>query len=864
MDESYKKFVEMFEHVCTTYTDKAALTHLRNDGSKDDTTFAEVLKHARAAQELFANAGLRPGDRAAIISPHTPFGVLAGFSLAYANITTVLIDATLPPEEINRLFAFSDVRAAFMTPAIYEITNKELLDGIPVFDLSQSGAGYKTFTGSPDTVTREATADPELDVISILFSSGTTASMKGVMIRYAAVVIAYPKFIRLGNLSAKDSFLFVLPFNHVAGFFCGFQYFLAGSGMGMIEDIAAPKIADAFHSYEPHVFALVPKFFEIVEQKIRLAIHEKGPFVERVLYMLLGLSRFCRKNFGINLGKVLFKSIRARVFGKNLYIFGLGASTCKKSTTAFYLDLGISVWANFYSLTETYVPTIATCVFDRYPAGTEGKVGHFDDIDVKIHAPDETGAGEIRIKTALIMKGYFRDPELTAASFDEDGYFKTGDLGSIDNKGYLHVTGRIKEAIHMLTGKKVAPSDVDALYGTLCPDTLIAACAVPYRDGSHDEIHLFVEKGELSMQRLQEIRNTIMDFSMNTSTLYKISVIHFINKIPVTTVGKIKRYLLKEKAIAERPAEKRNTEEPLPHAASAGGSGGNVKTVILNIITRHADGLPVTLNSRLKNELGFDSLKMMEMCVDIEGALNIHIAENMGKVETVRDVITLAENGGAAGCDVMYNINNYPLPKTKRHIRRLKLYMWLSRLMWRLDVSGLENIPTSGKYILCPNHQSYLDTICIWAAIGRERVDLNKICSLAADDHITSEFTFAMLGGIPVARSGNTIPAMKRGLTSIQNGYTMLIYPEGTRTLDGKIATFKGGAAKLAIDADVPVIPVRIDGAWEIFPPHKKRPKISLKRYPIKISFGKPIAPNGKKFEEMTAQIQSAVEQLVE
>ena len=94
----------------------------------------------------------------------------------------------------------------------------------------------------------------------------------------------------------------------------------------------------------------------------------------------------------------------------------------------------------------------------------------------------------------------------------------------------------------------------------------------------------------------------------------------------------------------------------------------------------------------------------------------------------------------------------------------------------------------------------------------------------------------------------------------------MLIHPEGTRTLDGKIQNFKGGAAKLAIDANVPLIPVRIEGAWNIFPPHRKLPRIfGLKgSYPLNISFGKPIEPDGRNVEELTAVLQSEVEGLGE
>jgi long-chain acyl-CoA synthetase len=653
-DQNIQQFIERLEFVCGKYADKAAITYLRSNHTKEDFSFREILERVQAARGQFARIGLRPGDRVAIIAPHTPFTVMAGFALAYANITTVLIDAALPPEEMNRLLAFSDVHAVFTTPAKYEVMDQSACDGISVFNLLHEAREYKAFPGSAKSVTRPATVDPDLEIIAILFSSGTTASMKGIMIPYKSVEISRPMFHRLTDSSDNINILFAYPFNHVAGFFVAFQHFLSGCGLGMIEEMDSIKLTKAFHDYQPDFFALVPKFYEIVIQKIRQTVHDKGIVTEKMFYLLLGFSRLLRKNFGINVGKYLFKSVLHQVFGERLFGLGTGGAMCRADTASFFLDLGIGIWANFYALTETYVPAIVTGIFDRYPAGTEGKAGRFDGIDVKIHAPDENGVGEVRIKTILIMKGYFREPEQTVAAFDGDGYFITGDLGYIDRKSYLHITGRIKEAIHMQTGKKVAPSDVDSFYGGILPNVAIASCGVPGKDEAFDEIHLFIESGSLSADGQQEIKKTVTDFSAQTSTLYKISGVHFIDKLPVTSVGKVKRYLLKEAALAKRPASRESSEPGI--------TGGNTESLVLNIITRHAEGQTVTLDSRLEHDLGIDSLTMMEICVNIEGALNTLIAESMGTVETVRDIVTLIESGGASR-DVEYNIEDYPLPK---------------------------------------------------------------------------------------------------------------------------------------------------------------------------------------------------------
>ena len=552
MNIGNKSFTERLEFVCNKYANNIAITYLRNDNIKETFSFCDIHARIKDAKEQFKQMGLCAGDRVALISPHTPFAIMAGFALAYSNITTVIIDATLPIDEITKLFEFADVRAVFTTSTIYNKLRGNYFEKVPVFDLSDESSEYKLFSDSSKLALRPITSDPDLDVISILFSSGTTAEKKGVMITYTAVEKARPMYHEISNSTDNASLLYALPFNHVAGFFIGFQFFLSGSSMGMIEDIDATKISAAFHSYQPEFFALVPKFYEIVENKIRQTIKEKGVGIEWLFRVLFSVSHFSYKYLGINIGKHLFKGIRDRAFGKKIVGLGTGGSICKASTTSFFLDLGISTWANFYALTETYVPAVATGAFDRYPAGTVGRIDRFEGINIKIHGPNENGVGEIRIKSIMAMKGYFRDPELTTAAFDEDGYFKTGDLGYIDKKKYLYVTGRAKEAIHLHTGKKVSPSDVDSLYSDKYPDIIIASCGVPTDDGIYDEIHLFIERGKLTVDEWQDIKKIISKFSIKESTLYQISDVHFIDKLPTTSIGKVQRFKLREIAIAER------------------------------------------------------------------------------------------------------------------------------------------------------------------------------------------------------------------------------------------------------------------------------------------------------------------------
>lgn len=862
--DGYQEFKARLETVCSNYADKTAITYMRENGSKENFTFGQIYKNVQQAGNKFEQIGLYPGDIAAVISPLSPYSFITILSLAYANITTVLIDATLPIEEICRLLANSDVRAVFTVPNIY-VALEEAAVETPVFDLSLGSMAYQLFIGSAEHAERPSMIAPDFDVIAIMYSSGTTASMKGVMVTYAATLQSVKNICCAANITDKSKFLLVLPINHIAGFNSGFAFFDAGAEIGMLEssDISA-KLQNGFHMYNPTHFVIVPKGYEVMIQKIKNEIREKGTIISHTVFLLLSLFGFIRKRTGLNPGKVILKSIRHQIFGNRISMLGSGANICSADVAEFFLNLGIDGWANFYASTETNVPAACTGIFDRYPAGTEGRVGYFKGIDVKICDADENGIGEIRVKSVLIMKGYFREPELTTRAFDKNGYFKTGDLGYIDKKGYLHVTGRSKESILLQTGKKVAPFDVESLYGRLCPHAAIAACGVPDRNGVFDEIHLFIEKSGLTENAQQELQDAVMDFSAQTSTLYKIAKVHFIDKFPITSVGKVKRYLLKELAVQNRGKQSLEVD-----GRRDGKNSETTQTVIWNIAARIAETVPheLTSESRLREDLGLDSLSMVELCFEIESALGVEIADYMGGVTTLGSLLALVNGGTVQSVGGMkYDIKDYPLPKTARHIRTLKRYMALSRFFWRFEVSGLENVPKDRNFILAPNHQSMLDALWIWAALGEEQIDLSKICCLAAEMFLNSKFHLAMLGGIPVERSGNTVPALKRGLACVRKGYTMLVHPEGTRSRDGKLHEFKGGAAKLAIDAGVVVIPVRIDGAWDIFPPHRKFPRLlnwrKLRRYPIHISFGEAVSPDGKTVEELTTLLYERVKQM--
>lgn len=847
---NHDDFKKKIEYITDRYSEKTAITYMTENGTDVIFSFKDVYNIILETQSVLQKSGVVCGDRAAIITPHSPYGVMAGLALAYSNVTAVMIDASLPIEEICRLLEFSDVRVLFTTKDLYSKIPPELTQNIPCFELGRDNTVNKFIEGSIKTVSMPETADKDTDVISIIFSSGTTDKMKGIMVTYHSVIRARDVFADLAGLEDYMTYLLVLPFNHIAGFTGAMTYFLSGCKLGFIENVNSTKLAEGLKKFQPYYFAMIPKVYEVIEQKIRTQINNKGKATEIFVYSLMKLSGFMRKHFGINIGRKIFKKITSAAFGKNIFGIGTGASPCKASTTRFFLDLGLE-WANLYATTETSVPITATGVHDKYPVGTVGNVNRHNGIKIHIENPDKNGIGEIYVKSDLIMKGYFREPELTMKAF-ENGYFKTGDYGFIDKKGYLYITGRIKESIILKSGKKVSPTDVDSYYNSRLNGIFLASCGIETVDG-YDEIHMYVQNENYSELQQKNIYDELTLLSNSAPQMYHLSEIHFIDKIPMTSIGKVKRFMLKN----NYSNKIENNYALINTSADRNG--------IIEIFKKHCKDCVITEQSNLTNDLGIDSLTMFEIVCDIDETFNKDISGMIYNSKTVKDIINIVFDSDILTKENL-DIKKYPVCKNKRMLKSLKLWIKILSFPYKFEVNGLENIPQNYNMIICANHASFLDSIWILNAMSG-KIDLNKIAGMAAYERLNGRFSnklFNLLGEIPVDRNGNTIPAMQRAKDCLLNeNYSIIIFPEGARSRDGSMLPFKNGAAKLAIETNKDILPIYIEGSFNIFPRHKNFPSLfdwkHFKKYTISIDFGKPITPIGYQVNHLTEKIYNSI-----
>ena len=302
----------------------------------------------------------------------------------------------------------------------------------------------------------------------------------------------------------------------------------------------------------------------------------------------------------------------------------------------------------------------------------------------------------------------------------------------------------------------------------------------------------------------------------------------------MSSIGKVQRYKLRNQQVID-PYISTETED----------TGNSVYIQILKIFHELGVKGKIDEESKLEEDLGIDSLNLFELCVEIQKQFGIDITNWISSQLTVKELCEMVEKNGESAVDtVSYDVEQYPMKRRRCDKWVLSLFCFLTRVFYKFEVSGIENIPENGPYIICANHQSHLDGMWIISA-GKKKISLDNFCCMAKQEHLDSGISrrgLRITGGIPVSRGANTSPALKRVLECLKDGKVVLIHPEGTRTSDGNLGEFKLGVERIALEADVPVLPVKIEGAYEIYPKNQRLPHLLRKggKYSLKVKFFKP------------------------
>ncbi|MBR6384663.1 MAG: AMP-binding protein [Ruminococcus sp.] len=854
-----RDFRRIIDGVFLKKSEQTAIADYINENKNRRYSYGKLKETIGRIGETLEKNGIYPPERVALPTKPSAKSAIILLALSYLGYTAVIPDVLLPKEEQNRLIEFTEPSAVIIDGS-YNSLDDKIKKSVPVFRMFTDSKILKRLNTDLESPFKSEIKG-SIDVMAILFSSGTTGSFKGVEVTYQSMIYATKACMHYSGNRPMTHFLHILPLSHIAGYTMMNIIFLKGFEIAFMPEISASALAMGFKCYQPTDFVAIPKVYETIHKKIEAEIAKRPLPVRLAFSASRKLSHFVRIHTGYRM-RWLTRPFFAPALGRNMEVMGCGTSACNPETIRFFLDMGVDI-LNVYGSTEAAFPISAATVHERYPDTGAGFCKEFPYINVKIED------GEILVKSPLVMRGYFRDPVNTKNAFTADGWLRTGDLGKIDEKGRLYITGRKKETIQLKNGTKVSAQDVDNYYSSVSGNFRIASCGVPDTDSGTNTEHivLFIETENADEKEINSVKEKIRRRSDSTNGSYRLSDIFCIKEFPCTSTGKIQRFKLREKALSGEKIPNINSETRiLPENLT-------LTETVCEVILKYVSD-EVTPDMRLSEDLNIDSITMFEICSELQTMYGTDFMNRLGNVSTVKDladIVNSSDNSEISGADD-FDVNKYPLEKSDTDRVMLNAFANISKKIYKFEVEGTENLSAGSQYIFCPNHESHLDGLWVISAL-KGHIDCRNFSCLAKQEHLNnmlSRFMLRVLGGIPIDRSGNPAPALSRAIQVLkESDVQFLVHPEGTRTRTGVMGKFKKGVAELSIDSGIPLVPVFIKGAYQIFPADRLLPRFydfrEHKQLPIKIVFGKPIMPDKNETPAtLTEKLRFAVEKLRE
>ena len=875
MSKVYDDILLTITKTAKTRPDAVALRLIGDDVHRE-MTFATLREAIQTRAECLKNAGIRPGDRVVLCGVNSPEWMCAYFSVVRIDAIVVLLDSQLTNEQFQQILQRVEPIALILDEAHHAQSSAVAPDIIRI----QMETGTVMPGEYPDTVRTDVVRPDALDPATgaIVFTSGSTAQPKGVVLSRSNIAHGEICVVDRFGLSESSELLCILPFHHVLGVGACLATLRAGGATTLLQKPGGELLLKAMQATHTTVLPGPPRLFELLLTNIHTQIQQMPPPVRTSIGILRWLTRQIRTHSGFNPGQVLFRKLHDH-FGGHLHILMAGGAALPSEVHTGFEELGFNIMTG-YGMTET-AGAISINTPERNRAGT---VGHpFPEVEVRIANQDVSGEGEIWTRSPSNMMGYFHDDAATAETFREDGWLRTGDIGHIDRDGFISITGRIKELIVTSAGKNVAPEAVEHHYRGIDEIKELAVLGMPSSVRTGEEVHAAIIPQGSGPEVEQRIRDAVAARSTQVPSYSRIQRVHIVREIPRTTTLKVRRSVLRQMLLEES-----TTKAPHVDKDEQGDSDEltrNVIEIVRGIVGSQDTPLNIGPESVLVFDLGLDSLGVVELtsCLQQEFNVTVEITQ-IHACKTVADLAQLVRRnpqrdnpqGVPASSDTQADEYRSLIPplRTGRSLILLRILHTLFRWMWNLRVVGRENVPEEGPYILCPNHESHMDVVFVTSTLPPAHQ--TTLCTFAKREHFDAPVmrTIAnMVHAIPVDRKGDPRKALDVGAVLLKAGRPILIHPEGTRTRDGALKPFRRGAAHLALHTGFPLIPVRIDGAFNIFPPHARLPKLfsftAGQPLRLRVAFGTPIMPPKAVYDAdterlLTEQLRQAVEALEE
>jgi long-chain acyl-CoA synthetase len=812
---AHETLLTLLEQMARRHDVAVALSFVEDTGLTR-VTYQDLRARAASAAARLAAQGVAKGDRVVLMSHNHPDWAVAYFGILWAGATAVPVDPTFTHDAFSRIVHESGARAV-----VWDAKAKERLLAEGAAPAIGALDVHEVTEEDPSLAAPAADVGPD-DIASILYTSGTTAAPKGVMLTHANFTSLIAGLAPLFPLKPGDRALSVLPLHHTFEFTCGLLLPLSRGGRVVyIGEVTPERLGKGLELGRVTAMVGVPALWQLLERRILTQVKAKGAIAETAFNLGTELNHFLGKKLGIDVGRALFGSVHEGLGGKVRYLISGGAAL-PHGTHKLFAGLGLPL-VEGYGLTEA--APVLTVTRGKSRAGQVGKA--VPGVEIRIGDANEEGVGEVLARGPNVMAGY-TDEVATAAAIDEAGWLHTGDLGKLDKHGRLSIVGRLKDVIVTATGENVHPDDLEREIGPIEHIAELAIVGVEAR-GVERVACLAVpaeapglERGPKNERAMKSLRAAMGKLPFGKQP----AIIHLYDApLPRTATRKVRRPLVKE--ILSRMVR---ATAPV----DADGKTSPVRVAIGAIRAR----APETLSgdATLHDDLGFDSLALSELLVALESKFGVIDPTALQACRTVAEVEALV----GAQRETLRPKAKAPVPVDegerivlprelqdagKRFIGKLQDAFY-GRLM-NARVYGRAHIPHNRNTIVVANHSSHLDMGFVRHALGTYGED---IVSLAAQDYffdkspIRRAFFENLTNLRAIDRKGGLRASERQAAEILGEGRTMLIFPEGTRSPDGQILDFKPILGHLSLTYGVDILPVHIAGTRESMPKGSRLP----------------------------------------
>ncbi len=872
---SGETLVELLERA-TSRTPESVAMIIRRGMADERWTYRQLSERvARIAQNL-QRAGVGPGDRVLTWSQNDPWLVAAYFAVWRAGAIIVPLDLRMQTDVAIRIGSRAEPTLLLAGHDVDPDAAAAL--GVPL--LSVDEAGLDPGSQEPERPGPTVTSG---DVAEIIFTSGTTSDPKGVVLTHGQIVHSARAITQTGRGKRPDRALAIVPMSHMYGqvvpLLAGF---MTASTLVFLQALTPKVISSTMQRERITAVTLAPQVISILLQSVESEARRSGQEAR------LRRARRIARWLPFPLRRLLFRSLLERLGGALEVISSGGAMLSPELQQAWEL-FGVRI-VQGYGTTEAAV--VCGHLRSRQRKGTVGPP--LAGIEVRI-AQD----GELLVRGPNVMRGYWRAPEATAEVLDADGWLHTGDAARVDDSGELVILGRTRDRISLPSGLNVYPEDVEAALvdtGAVRAAVVfeptpgrLAAVIVPRDPGSDEaELDAAVKQANATLaahQRLGTWRRWPEDDFPRTHTLK-------IRPAPV------KAWYAEVAKTGDGPGDGQaggpgsgqpggpgdgSSGDPTggqaePSAPAVGQPGTPVPEEvpldavvgIVSAVVADARGaqVPGVSGSTTLSSLELDSLSVVTLALRLDEAFDAPLSDDdiMGAVDiaALHALVVLRRGQPPAPPP-----SRWAFSAPARWLRRLLDVVFTGpalRIVTRLEVEGHEHLEAlPGPVLICPNHTSHLDAPVVRAALPAPMRDRSAIAAAADvwfDGSPWGPVAELMLGAIPFGRSSDIRASLERVADLANAGFNVIIFPEGTRSADGRLLPMREGIGLLATNLGIPVVPASIDGAHRILPkgswlPRRRGASCVRVRFGAAMEFD---PATGVK--ESTAQVGRAIEAL--